>query len=241
MNQPQPDAVSIRIVIPDTGPLISLAKADALGALLTFSESVRIVITDYVEFEATRHRDKYPDAQAICDFLASNLGRVEIEQTNFGQMVKQAAQMRERYDESPAFREVMREQGISPPEIPPDAGELSIVSFANSLIESPPGTPILILAEDDYFLRANAAAPGNAHIVSTRAFLETLEELGNIPSAESIWADVARNRAAADKTIDRPAGKIRTNWQGSLDAERIRKFKDARRDRIRRGRQDYEP
>lgn len=223
----------IRIVIPDTGPLISLAKADALDALLTFDETIRIVVTDFVEFEATRNRDNYPDAMAICDFLAGNAGRIEIQQTMFGQMVKQAALMRERYDESPLFRRQMEEQGIAPPEIPLDSGELSIVSFANSLIESPPGIPILILAEDDYFLRENAAAPGNAHIVSTRSFLEALERIGRIPSAESVWADVARNRAVTQKTVDRQAAKIQTEWQTALDANRIREFKSARRSRSR--------
>lgn len=224
---------TIRIVIPDTGPLISLAKADALDALLTFEESIRIVITDYVEFEATRNRDKYADAAAICVFLAANAGRIEIQQTIFGQMVKQSALIRDRYEESPVFRKQMEEQGIAPPEIPPDSGELSIVSFANSLIDSPPGTPIMILAEDDFFLRSNSTAPGNAHIVSTRAFLETLEKIGHIPSAESIWKSVIQARPAADKVVDRQATKIKTEWQSALDANRIREFKSARRARSR--------
>jgi len=44
----------IRLVIPDTGPLISLAAGDALDLLLLAREDVRIVLTDMVEFEVNR-------------------------------------------------------------------------------------------------------------------------------------------------------------------------------------------
>ena len=47
----------IEIVIADAGPLISLARADALETLLVFKDNVSLVITDFVEFEVTRHRD----------------------------------------------------------------------------------------------------------------------------------------------------------------------------------------
>jgi hypothetical protein len=45
---------TIRLVVPDAGPLITLA--DLLEALLVFRKDVRIVLTDYVEFEVTRRR-----------------------------------------------------------------------------------------------------------------------------------------------------------------------------------------
>ena len=44
----------IEIVIADAGPLISLARADALETLLVFKDNVSLVITDFVEFEVTR-------------------------------------------------------------------------------------------------------------------------------------------------------------------------------------------
>ena len=40
---------TVRVVVPDTGPLITLAKLHLLDALLVFKENVRIVLTDYVE------------------------------------------------------------------------------------------------------------------------------------------------------------------------------------------------
>ena len=45
----------IKIVLPDTGPLITLAQADALDALLIFgADHFQLVVTDMVDFEASR-------------------------------------------------------------------------------------------------------------------------------------------------------------------------------------------
>ena len=67
-----------------------------------------------------------------------------------------------------------------------------------------------MIAEDDFFLRSNSGAlPGNAHIVSTHAFLQAIERLGKIGSAESIWsAALAKGRKANPAIVDLPARKI---------------------------------
>lgn len=172
----------IEIVVADAGPLISLARGDALDLLLIFKDEVRLVITDFVEFEVTRNRDKHPDAQVICDFITRYAGMIEIQETSIGKALKQLVQMRELFEKNEQFRQMMISNKTEPTPIPKDSGELSIVSFANEMITSPPGQPILILAEDDFFLHSGAAIPGNAHLLSTRAFLDTLHKLGKIPS-----------------------------------------------------------
>jgi hypothetical protein len=209
---------TIKVVIPDAGPLISLSMAEALDVLLVFKDEVRIVITDFVEFEVTRFRDRRPDAQRICDFIARNAGIVEIQETQFGKTMKEMFRIRERFDEDENFRRVMASANISAPSLPKDAGELSIVSFANDLITSPPGTPILILAEDDFFLHSGSANPGNAHILSTRAFLETLQQLGKVADADAIWRRIqeARNTVNA-ASVNREAAKIKTDRVGAVD------------------------
>jgi len=68
----------IQIVLPDTGPLISLALGNALDLLLLVSDDVRLVLTDVVEFEATHRADRYADATAIRSFLSAHADRVEI-------------------------------------------------------------------------------------------------------------------------------------------------------------------
>ena len=45
---------TIRVVLPDSGPLISLARASALDLLLTFREGIRIVLTDVVVYHARK-------------------------------------------------------------------------------------------------------------------------------------------------------------------------------------------
>lgn len=213
--------IQIKIVIADTGPLISLARANALDLLLVFKDSVSLVVTDFVEFEVTRNRDKYPDAKQLCKFLARYAGIVEIRETSIGKTMKQMVQMRERFEEDEKFREIMINNKSEPPLIPKDIGELSIVSFANEMIANPPGIPVLILAEDDFFLHSGAAVPGNAHILSTCAFLGTLHELKIIPSAKAIWEEIQRERPGINtSSVDREAAKINTGWKGAIDSEK---------------------
>lgn len=222
----------IEIVIADAGPLISLARADALDMLLVFKDDVRLVITDFVEFEVTRNRDKHIDAQRICEFLTRYAGIVEIQETSIGKTMKQMVQMRELFEDNDAFRQMMIGNQSEPPPIPKDIGELSIVSFANEMITNPPGIPILILAEDDFFLHSGAAIPGNAHILSTRAFLETLYELGKIPSANALWEAIQRERPGVNTaSVDRPAGKINTHWQATIDSEKTKNIKEQQKKR----------
>lgn len=215
----------IEIVIADAGPLISLARADALETLLVFKNDVSLVITDFVEFEVTRNRDKHSDAQRICKFLTRYAGIIEIQETSIGKTMKQMFQMRELFEENEQFRQAMISNKTEPPSIPKDIGELSIVSFANEMITNPLGIPVLILAEDDFFLHSGAAIPGNTHIISTRAFLEALQELNVIPSANAIWEEIQRERPGVNTAIvDRPADKINTDWKSAIDSEKIKRI-----------------
>lgn len=214
-------ASPIRIVIPDAGPLISLAMVDALDLLLIFKDQVRVVITDFVEFEVIRFRGDRIDAQRISDFIARNAGVIEIQPTQFGQSMIEVFRMKQRFDEDALFRDAMKSAGIVPSALPKDSGELSIVSFINHLIQDPPGPPVLILAEDDFFLRAGAATPGNAHVLSTRGFLETLQQLKKIASANDIWSDMQKVRPTVnEKIVDQAAPKIKTSWSSTVDDQK---------------------
>jgi hypothetical protein len=217
----QQKTTQIKIVIADAGPLISLAHADALDTLLVFKEGVRLIITDFVEFEITRHRDQFPDAKLICEFIRKNAGIVEIQETSIGKATKQMVQMREMFEDNEQVRQMMISNNSEPPQVPSDIGELSIVSFIGELIKNPPGTPVLILAEDDFFLRSGAATPGNAHVLSTHAFLNTLSSLRMISSASIIWDEIQRKRPMVNTAVvDRPAAKINTDWTSTIDGQK---------------------
>jgi len=202
---------TIRIVIPDTGPLITLAKLGLLDTLLTFKSDVRIVLTDYVEFEATRRRNEFPDAMAIHQFITNNYGRIEIEETGLGKSYKKLFLIKERLAADP---ELAKQLGvdIAPPD---DPGEMTIIQYVRDLIGRPPGTPALIIAEDDYFLREVSPIPGNAHVVSTRAFLNALPRIANLNGTPALWDAVAKFRDGSNEAqiVDRAAQKIDTTWE----------------------------
>jgi hypothetical protein len=75
---------AIRVVLPDTGPLISLALGESLDLLLAVASDVRLVLTDVVEFEATHRADDLPDARALRAFLRSHADRIEVMPTTIG-------------------------------------------------------------------------------------------------------------------------------------------------------------
>ena len=222
--------VSVKIVLPDTGPLITLAQANALDVLLVFDpELVLLVVTDMVEFEATRLRSSHEDAQRIADFIAKHAGRIVIEQTSFGRMAISAAQTHERYNQSQAVRDFYRSQHMPPP-VPPaqNSGELSINSYVTELIGQPPGPPCLVIAEDDFFLRSTPGAlPGNAHIISTAMLLAVIERLEPGIKARDILDAAKRynGRNPNRAQVDTSAAKIKggSTWSEVVNVTNLTK------------------
>ena len=197
-----PQPIPIRILIPDTGPLISLALAGELDLLLAVSDTVRIVVTDIVHWEAThRGRDK-PDAVEIAQFFQKNSRHIEVFATTVGQLA--LSDLKRRQDAGEAVT------------LSKDLGELSISNAIISMRRANPGEPTLVLVEDDWFA-AHTLNDGNVHVVSTASWLEGLEEIGVIPSAADVRARILRRRPyfRVDYREDTPAGKIEggTEWR----------------------------
>ncbi|SJM90442.1 type II toxin-antitoxin system prevent-host-death family antitoxin [Crenothrix polyspora] len=140
----------IKLIIADSGPLISLSMADALDLLLMFKPEVQVVLTDIVYHEVTAERDRYPDAQKTYQFLTKNAGHITIEETSYGQAV--------------LFR-VRSDPGYK---LPPDAGEMSIASFDAYQSEAS-----IILFEDKWFLEPRRFK-SNTNLISTFAFIENV-------------------------------------------------------------------
>lgn len=219
-------ASTIRIVIPDTGPLITLAKADILDILLVFDDQVKVSITDVVEFEATRHQAILPDAQIIFDFIQSNTDRIQIEKTDLGQQVIADENARQRYLKNQDVQKFYAANGMPEPRrTHKNPGEISIVSFVSNLIGEPPGPPCLIIAEDDYFLRSQSGAlPGNAHILSTSAMLIAMGKLVEDLHAEELFnATKKMGRVANRSNVDRPAPMIHggTDWKSAVNHAKL--------------------
>jgi len=218
----------VKLVLPDTGPLITLAQAEALDALLVFdADHFQLVVTDMVVFEATRQRSTHADAQRIADFIERHVGRIVIEETSFGRMAISAAKTYERYNQSQQVRDFYAANQMPVPSpAAPNSGEMSINSYVTELIGQPPGPPCLVIAEDDFFLRSTAGAlPGNAHIISTARLLAKIEELNPRFSARKVL-DAAANfngRNPNRAVVDTPAAKIKggTNWSESLNVNNL--------------------
>ena len=197
---------TIRVVLPDSGPLISLACADALDLLLSFHERVRIVLTDVVEFEATHRSDDLPDAAAIRQFIERNRDRIEVMPTTVGSLALEDIRRR-------------RLEG-QPASLPRDIGELSITSFVIAMRTANPGDPTLVILEDDWFESNTYALPGNLHLLSTSAWLDGLEQLRVIESAAEMRARIQAVRPSfrSGHLLDQEAMKIveGTAWRTAL-------------------------
>ena len=204
MTTPPP----IRVVLPDTGPLISLSLGESLDLLLTVASEVRLVLTDVVEFEATHRADDLPDAQVIRAFLQDHAGRIEVMPTTIGSI---------------ALADLHRRAAAGQPAtLPKDLGELSIRNFVMSLRTANLGD-LLVIIEDDWFAENAYAVPGNIHLLSTSAWLDGLEALGRIPSASDVRSRVQARRPhfRADFLVDRPAERIADGaaWRPSFKGE----------------------
>ena len=198
----------ITVVIADAGPLISLAMGQALDLLLLARPGVQVVLTDVVYFEVTALADRYADGAEIAQFLAQNQDRIAIKETTIGKLALPNLRLQLEQGQKVQWGE--------------DFGELSISGFVKSARTFNPGSPTLVLLEDDWFEENAYALPGNVHLVSTSSFLDGLERHGVIPSAQAIKDRILRRRPGfrRDYLLDREAHKIAdgTTWKASFQA-----------------------
>jgi hypothetical protein len=188
--------MAIRLVIPDSGVLISLAHGQLLDALFGFSDDVRLTVTDVVQYEATMRTDLI-DAGRIKEFLKKNADRIKVDATGFHKLIEQAI-------ENPAI------------ELPKNIGEISIYGYVNDIRRDEPGIPVLVLFEDEWFLKNQYTRPRNTHLLSLAAFLKFLEKA--IPGFSFDDAmDRIRNTRPRVNTIEKdiPASSA-TTWKSRI-------------------------
>lgn len=151
------------ILLPDSGPLITLAYADSLDIL--FKPRWRIEIVDMVHHELTRNRTA--TSEKIAAWIADN--RIAISPT------KTFAQHQNTLLTTPIS--LAKKANL---------GELAIQESINNIALRQPETPCVILFEDQRIARTNFFLPTHCQKVSTRAFLLFLEEHQLIPNAIEI-------------------------------------------------------
>lgn len=148
-------------ILPDAGPLITLAYADALDLLL--KPEWRVAIVDMILEEVTRNAT--PTSERIATWVRDN--RLAVLPTK----------VLKHYKNSSASGTPVRKSSL---------GELAIQEAMNEFaLQVPPQTGVFLF-EDHKIARASFLLPESCRKVSTRAFLMFLEQEKLISSSVEI-------------------------------------------------------
>jgi hypothetical protein len=150
------------LLLPDAGPLITLAYAQSLDLLFKPGWPVRIV--DMVLEEVTRNQT--PTSQAIANWAKVNNVQVVATKTL-------------------AHLKNLQATGHAPPR-KSNLGELAIQEVMNGFALTDPPPTGVFLFEDHKIARAGFLLPVQCRKVSTRAFLIFLEQKGWLESAAEV-------------------------------------------------------
>jgi len=161
------------VLLPDAGPLITLAYADALDLL--FKPGWPIVLVDMVLHEVTRNQT--PTSEKLAQWAAA--GQVSMRTTR-------------------TFRHHQQMLAANPAAArTANLGELAIQETMNDFaLDQPPQTGVFLF-EDHKIARASFLLPDNCRKISTRAYLMFLEQQGWLESA----ADIERRAIQAGRSF----------------------------------------
>lgn len=194
----------VDLIIPDAGPLISLAHAGRLDLVEVFNRPVAVI--DVVKLECLK-KPTSPDYPAMKTWFEANSNSVRIIETPLLSPYQQAVAAEQQGTNKRASR------GLG------DAAFAWLLP--NIDIVATPGTVPLVLTED----RNLSLTMGNqqvAHVLSTRAWLAGLENAGVIESAAKIIEKIGQHkRELSSLQIDRPVGegKSRSDWMAAASRQ----------------------
>lgn len=159
-------AEPIPLLLPDAGPLITLAYAGRLDLLLRAGWPLRMV--DMVVHAVTRYAT--PTRDAVMAFVAEHNPKV-MQTATFQHYQQRMAAAADPGAPAP------RKAGL---------GELAIQEVINQMALLEPLQPAVLLFEDHKIANTAFHLPEGTLRVSTRAFLIYLEEKGVLPSAAEV-------------------------------------------------------
>ena len=155
------------VLLPDAGPLITLAYADSLDLL--FKPGWPVQLVDMVLHELTR------SATPTSELIARSAAKVPVLTTRTYQRYRDAV---DRGDAT------ARKANL---------GELAIQEAMNDIAQSNPPRTGVFLFEDHKIARASFLLPDNCRKISTRAWLLFLEQNGWLNSAAQIERTALNN------------------------------------------------
>lgn len=190
--------MALEIVIPDSGPLMSLGRINRLDLLDRFA--CPILITDMVADEVLRGMPGAPDAVVFKDWFEHRGNQIQTVETSIGILWKAVP---------PEQKEVLRRIK--------DAGGTSIWQFANTLERTmSPSDEALLLFEDSAVKKINFGPKVTK--VTTWSFFLGLERMGVIASADGLIAEIADQKRVIvrDPFESRaPESDLTTDWTES--------------------------
>ena len=163
------------LIVTDTSPLITLALADSLGALLR--PGLPVSIPDAVYIEATRIRAA-PGAERILDWINAHLDQVRIVPTEIG------IDQQRRLEEGRSIRAM---------------GELAALEVLDRSLRGDALSEALLLFEDSDLSKRRAVVDDRVSLISTGDFLRELERAGLIQSADRILDEAAGQGSNIDR------------------------------------------
>lgn len=169
----------IKIVIPDAGPINTLAAAGLLNLLLAPPNTEVLVIQNVLNEILTRA----PEFQA---FIENNRARIKIVATSV--CVDDA-----------------KKRAIGEP-VGKGRGDLAIADFILNFIDDAIGNaPALVIFEDKRLgrLRELEQFSENTHFITTAAYLRKLEVEGVIGSFDAVWACIVEKNSSSDPNLHR--------------------------------------
>jgi hypothetical protein len=189
---------AVDLVLPDSGPLISLARANRLD-LLELS-AVPIVVLDVVRAECLR-KPEAPDHATLARWFERAGNRITVVPTPLGPVYEQALAS----ERSGAHRSATRGLGDA-------ALTWALVNIDR--LARPSAVPLVIVEDRHLAVRLNEMHLG--HIISTRVWLAGLEEAGLADYHAVIAAMAHHGRALSTLAIDAPVdeGSGPSSWIG---------------------------
>lgn len=207
------DELSAKLVVMDTGPLITLAAADSLDYLLY--PDVPVYIADAVVYEATRDSAALGAAEILA-WAQRNSERVRTISTE-------------------TFFNYIESRELNPARREKDLGERAAIEAIHDAVQLASNERAILLTEDDRVLRRilviEAELTARMIPITTRDFLEAMEAAGRINSAEEVYRraeDAGRlasrraaladqheqARQAVDKLLHRPSPEQKSGMDG---------------------------
>ena len=158
---PAPATTAPVVLLPDAGPLITLAYADALELL--FKPGWPVLLVDMVLHEVTRNQT--PTSEKLARWAAAS------------KLPVHATQTLRHYQRARKAQAAVRSANL---------GELAIQETMTTLALQQPAQTGVFLFEDHKIARASFFVPDNCRKISTRAFLQFLQQQGWLDSAVDI-------------------------------------------------------